>query len=49
MMYSFIHYQTYAGLPQQQISLAPRWPNVDPVGSTLGQHGPNVPCYLGSE
>ena len=29
-------------------TLAPRWPNVDPVGSTLGQRGPNVPCYLGS-
>ena len=24
-----------------------RWPNVDPVGSTLGQRGPNVPCYMG--
>ena len=35
--------------PQQLISLVPRWPNVDPVGSTLGQRGPNVPCYLGSD
>ena len=32
--------------PQQQTSLAPRWANVDPVGSTLGQRGPNVSCYL---
>ena len=23
-----------------------RWPHVDPVGSALGQRGPNVPCYL---
>ena len=33
--------------PRQQITLAPRWPNVDPVGSTLDQRGLNVPCYLG--
>ena len=33
--------------PQQQILLAPCWPNVDPVGSTLCQRRPNVPCYLG--
>ena len=33
-------------LPRQQISLVPRWPNVDPVGSTLDQRGPKVPCYL---
>ena len=31
------------------ISLAPRWPNVDPIGSTLGQPGPNVTCYLGKQ
>ena len=35
-------------LPRQQTSLAQRWPNVDPVGSTLSQRGPSVPCYLGS-
>ena len=35
--------------PPQQTSLAPCWPNVDPVGSTLGQRGPNVPCYWGWE
>ena len=29
--------------PRQQTS----WPNVDPVGSTLGQRGPGVSCYLG--
>ena len=34
-------------IPQQQTSLAPYWLNVDHVGSTLGQRGPNVPCYLG--
>ena len=33
-------------IPRQQTSLAPRWPDVDPVGSTLDQRGPNVPCYL---
>ena len=33
--------------PRQQTSLAQRWPNVDSIGSTLGQRGPNVPCYLG--
>ena len=32
--------------PRQQTSLAPRWPNVDPVGYTLGQRGLNVLCYL---
>ena len=35
--------------PPQQTSLAPCWPNEDPVGSTLGQCGRNVPCYLGWE
>ena len=34
--------------PWQQTSLAIRWPNVDPLDSTLGpQRGPNVPCYMG--
>ena len=33
--------------PRQQTSLAPRWPNVDPVGSTLGQLRPNMAYYLG--
>ena len=37
----------YIPQPRQQNLLAARWPNVDPVGSTLGQRGPNVPCYLG--
>ena len=29
-------------------NLTQRWPNVDPVGSTLAQRGPNVPCSLGT-
>ena len=33
-------------VPRQQISMVPRSPNVDPVGSTLGQHGPSEPCCL---
>ena len=33
-------------IPRQQTLLAPSCPNVDPVSSTLGQRGPNVPCYL---
>ena len=36
-----------SSLRRQQTLLTPRWPNVDPVGSTLGQLGPNMPCYLG--
>ena len=33
--------------PRKQASLTPRWPNVDPVDSTLGQRGNNVPFDLG--
>ena len=44
--YMCIKIKKHANCPRQQTGLAPRWPNVDPVGSPLGQRGPNVPCYL---
>ena len=40
-------HQLHIGQSRQQTSLAPCWPNVDPIGPTLAQHGPNMPCYLG--
>ena len=44
VFYANLKYSLY--IPRQQTSLAPRGPNVDPVGSTLSQRGPNVHCYL---